>query len=73
MWRRAPTVRGLIARIRVAPSPEDAVSPLPIAQVRLGISVDHRPRLQTLEPLIRATLDSLEAYNDVPGRDPQNR
>lgn len=43
------------------------------AQVRLGIPVDHRPWLQTLEPLIRATLDPREAYNDVPGRDPQNR
>jgi hypothetical protein len=43
------------------------------AQVRLGIPVAHRPRLQTLEPLIRVTLDPSEAYNDVPGRDPQNR
>jgi hypothetical protein len=43
------------------------------AQVRLGIPIAHRPRLQTLEPLIRATLDPSEAYNDVPGRDPQNR
>lgn len=43
------------------------------AQVRLGIPVAHRPRLQTLEPVIRATLDPSEAYNDVPGRDPQNR
>jgi hypothetical protein len=42
------------------------------AQVRLGIPAASRPRLQTLEPLIRATLDSREAYNDVPGRDPQN-
>ena len=43
------------------------------AQVRLDIPAASRPRLQTLEPLIRATLDPREAYNDVPGRDPQNR
>lgn len=42
-------------------------------QVRCGVPVASRPRLQTLEPLIRATLDPGEAYNDVPGRDPQNR
>lgn len=43
------------------------------AQVRLGIPAASRARLQTLEPLIRATLDPREAYNDVPGRDPQIR
>lgn len=43
------------------------------AQVRLGVPAANRPRLQTLEPLIRATLDPSEAYTDVPGRDPQNR
>ena len=43
------------------------------AQVRLGVPATSRPRLQTLEPLIRATLDPREAYNDVPGSDPQNR
>ena len=43
------------------------------AQVRLGIPIVDRPRLQTLEPLIRATLDPSEAYNDVPRRNPQNR
>jgi len=43
------------------------------AQVRLGIPDASRPRLHTLEPLICATLDAREAYNDVPGRDPQNR
>ena len=43
------------------------------AQVRHGVPAATRPRLQTLEPLIRATLDLDEAYNDVPGRDPQNR
>jgi len=43
------------------------------AQVRTGVPGATRARLQTLEPMIRATLDLLEAYNDVPGRDPQNR
>ena len=43
------------------------------AQVRTGVPPDTRTRLQTLEPMIRATLDLIEAYNDVPGRDPQNR
>jgi hypothetical protein len=43
------------------------------AQVRTGVPGDTRARLQTLEPMIRATLDLIEAYNDVPGRDPQNR
>ena len=43
------------------------------AQVRLGVPAPSRPRLQTLEPLIRATLDPREAYNDVPGSDPRNR
>jgi hypothetical protein len=42
-------------------------------QVRTGVPADTRARLHTLEPLIRATLDPVEAYNDVPGRDPQNR
>jgi len=43
------------------------------AQVRRGIPAATRPRLQSLEPLLRAMLDPREAYNDVPGRDPQNR
>ena len=43
------------------------------AHVRLGVPATCRPRLQTLEPLIRATLDPREAYNDVPCSDPQNR
>ncbi len=43
------------------------------AHVRLGVPAACRPRLQTLEPAIRASLDPSEAYNDVPGRDPQNR
>ena len=43
------------------------------AQVRTGVPADRRAQLQTLESVIRATLDLIEAYNDVPGRDPQNR
>ncbi len=43
------------------------------AHVRLGVPAARRPRLQTLEPLIRATLDPREAYNDLPGTNPQNR
>lgn len=39
-------------------------------QVRTGLPGNSRARLQTLEPVIRATLDPIEAYNDVPGRDP---
>ena len=42
-------------------------------QVRTGVPGNTRARLQTREPMIRATLDLIEAYNDVPGRDPQNR
>ena len=43
------------------------------AHVRLGVPAASRPRLQTLEPLIRTTLDPREVYNDVPGANPQNR
>jgi hypothetical protein len=43
------------------------------AQVRAQLPGDARARIDRLEPVIRATLDSIEAYNDVPGRDPQNR
>jgi len=41
--------------------------------VRRGLPSTARARLQTLEPLIRATLDPGEAYNDLPDGDPQNR
>jgi hypothetical protein len=44
-----------------------------LAQVRIRLPVVGRARLERLEPVIRATLDPIEAYNDVPGRDPQNR
>jgi H+/Cl- antiporter ClcA len=43
------------------------------AQVRAGVPGDTRARLQTLEPMICATRDLLEAYNDGPGRIRQNR
>jgi hypothetical protein len=43
------------------------------AQIRARLPLDVRARLERLEPVIRATLDPIEAYNDVPGRDPQNR
>ena len=44
------------------------------AHVRIGVPAARRPHLQRLEPLIRATIDPREAYNDVPAiRDPQNR
>jgi hypothetical protein len=43
------------------------------AQVRARLPLDARARLERLEPVIRATLDPIEAYNDLPGRDPQNR
>lgn len=43
------------------------------AQVRAQLPGHTRARLERLEPVIRATLDPTEAYNDVPGRDPQNR
>ena len=43
------------------------------AHVRLGVPAVPRARLQTLEPLIRATLDPREAYNDLPGANPQIR
>ena len=39
-------------------------------QVRTRLSRDARLRVQTLEPVIRASLDPIEAYSDVPGRDP---
>jgi hypothetical protein len=41
--------------------------------VRTGVPADRRAQLHTRESVIRATLDLIEAYNDVPGRDPQNR
>ena len=43
------------------------------AHVRLGVPAACQSRLKTLEPLIRATLDPREAYNDLPGAHPQNR
>ena len=43
------------------------------AQVRARLRAAASAALHTLEPTIRASLDPREAYNDVPGRDPQNR
>jgi hypothetical protein len=43
------------------------------AQVRNRLPLHARAPLERLEPVIRATLKPIEAYNDVPGRDPQNR
>ncbi len=43
------------------------------AQVRAGVPEHAHARLERLEPMIRATLDPVEAYADIPGRDPQNR
>ena len=37
-------------------------------QLRAALRPIARDRLQALEPLVRATLDPNEAYNDVPGR-----
>lgn len=48
---------------------------LPAARehVRARLPAGANSRILTLEPVIRASLDPSEAYNDVPGRDPQNR
>lgn len=43
------------------------------AQVRARLRAAASATIHTLEPTIRASLDPREAYNDVPGRDPQNR
>lgn len=43
------------------------------AQIRARLPEEARARVDRLEPVIRASLDLSEAYNDVPGRDPQNR
>jgi hypothetical protein len=43
------------------------------ARVRAGLPAAASATVATLEPAIRASLDPREAYNDVPGRDPQFR
>ena len=43
------------------------------AQIRARLSVNARVALERLEPVIRATLEPIEAYNDVPGRNPKDR
>lgn len=42
-------------------------------QVRARLPAMAIPRVRSLENVIRASLDPSEAYNDVPGRDPQSR
>ena len=52
-----------------------ALEQLPDACSRLRNNLPPRahPRLAQLETAIRQSLDAAEAYNMVPGRDPQNR
>ena len=38
-----------------------------------GFLIPTPPHLQTFEAAIHAALDPREAYNDIPGRDPQIR
>ena len=54
---------------------ETTLDKIPLARKRLRQRLPDRvlPRLQTLEASIQATLDPREAYNDIPGRDPQIR
>jgi hypothetical protein len=42
-------------------------------QLRAALRPAARDRLQALEPLVRATLGPGDAYNEVPGRDPNAR
>jgi hypothetical protein len=42
-------------------------------QVREALPQPTRDRVTGLERDLRATLDPREAYNDIPGHDPQNR
>ena len=74
LWSLAqpPGALDLDAMVRDTLASLDALAEVR-ADVRLGVPAAHRPRLQTLEPLIRTTLDPREAYNDLPGANPQNR
>jgi hypothetical protein len=54
----------LRALARIAPARDE---------LRAALHPAARDRLQALEPLVRATLDPGEAYNDVPGRDSHTR
>ena len=46
--------------------------PLALSQFRHNLPRHSHSLLATLEPAIRLTLSPSEAYNMVPGRDPQN-
>ena len=43
-----------------------------VARFRKNLPRRAHPQLETLEASLRKTLHPLEAYNQVPGRDPQN-
>ena len=51
-----------------------ALEQLPLARARFRkkLSPTARHTLETLEPAVRKTLHPREAYNQVPGRDPQS-
>ena len=51
------------------------LSQLPVQRERFRKKLPKRvhPKLETLESAIRMHLDPQEAYNQVPGRDPQSR
>jgi len=46
--------------------------PQAVARFRANLPSRAHPKLETLEASIRKTLQSKEAYNQVPGRDPEN-
>jgi hypothetical protein len=46
--------------------------PAAIAQFRNGLAPRAHPLLVNLEAMIRKTLDLREAYNQIPGRDPNS-
>jgi len=48
---------------------------LPAAREQVRRRLPHavRPRVLKIEPIIRASLDPREAYNQIPGRDPNTR
>ena len=50
-----------------------ALGPPPMNVCGTPLGPNANPRVLALETTIRASLDAREAYNDVPGRDPQSR